>query len=366
MTGAVAKVRGIWVFLAAMNVAAFDVLGQVTSEAIAQQPGFVFSEFVAQKPETVFSHSSTIVQTKSGDLMCAWMGGSKERFRDVGIWAARFSSNAWSKPVEIANGIHDKKHLQNALWNPVLYVMPNGSLVLFSKEGASPASWWGMYKLSYDNGVSWGPEKKMPTGYYGPVRNKPITLPSGTILCGSSVESTGWVVHMERTRDLDQWTKGEPINSSLAYGGAIQPTLIPYADGRIQALCRTKHGKIFGSWTEDAGYNWSRLKEIDLPNPNGAIDAVMLKDGRGLLVYNHSQTERNVMNIATTRDGAKWEAAMLLENEPGSEFSYPAVIQTADGMVHITYTWKKIGIKHVVVNPSRLNPRPMFKGQWQE
>jgi predicted neuraminidase len=246
----------------------------------------------------------------------------------------------------------------------VLFQMPNGSLVLFYKEGPSPESWWGMRKMSYNNGVTWGPPIKLPTGFYGPVRNKPITLPSGMILCGSSIESSGWTVHMERTMNLDEWTQSEPINSSLAYGGAIQPTLIPYPDGKIQALCRTKHGKIFGSWSEDAGLHWSRLKEIDLPNPNGAIDAAMLRDGRALLVYNHSQTDRSVMNVALTKDGKKWEAVLLLESEPGAEFSYPAVIQTSDGRVHITYSWKKLGIRHVVLDPAKFNPQPMLHGQW--
>lgn len=366
MMGSRAGAFQICLLLAVMNVAAFGVLGQVSQEAIAQQPGFVLSEFVAPKPETVFSHTSTIVQAKDGKLLCAWIGGAKERSRDMTVWLSRFDGKKWSAPEEIADGIHDKKHQQNACWNPVLFLMPNGSLVLFYKEGPKPEAWWGMRKLSYDNGATWGPAKKLPTGIYGPVKNKPITLPSGMILCGSSVESSGWLTHMERTLDLDEWTRSEPINSSLAYGGAIQPTLLLYPDGKLQTLCRTKHGKIFGAWSEDAGIHWSRLKEIDLPNPNGAIDAVMLKDGRALLVYNHSQVDKSVLNVATTKDGAKWEAALLLENEPGAEFIYPAVIQTSDGKVHITYTWKKMGIKHVVLDPKLLNPRPMFKGQWPE
>jgi predicted neuraminidase len=103
-----------------------------------------------------------------------------------------------------------------------------------------------------------------------------------------------------------------------------------------------------------------------LPNPNSAIDAVMLRDGRALLIYNHTATGRSVMNAAVSEDaGATWQALCELEREPGSEFSYPAVIQTADGLVHTTYTWKRQRIRHVVLDPNRGTPRPMPDGQWR-
>jgi predicted neuraminidase len=82
-----------------------------------------------------------------------------------------------------------------------------------------------------------------------------------------------------------------------------------------------------------------------------------LKDGRHLLVYNHTAKGRTPLNVAVTRDGQKWEAAHVLESEPG-EYSYPAIIQTADGLVHITYTWRRQRIKHVVIDPAKLQTRP--------
>ena len=102
-----------------------------------------------------------------------------------------------------------------------------------------------------------------------------------------------------------------------------------------------------------------------LPNPSSGTDAVTLRDGRHLLVYNHTPKGRSPLNVAVSRDGKAWEAALVLESEPG-EYSYPAVIQTPDGRVHITYTWKRQRVKHVVVDPAQLKPVPMADGTWPQ
>jgi alpha-L-rhamnosidase len=102
------------------------------------------------------------------------------------------------------------------------------------------------------------------------------------------------------------------------------------------------------------------LNLITLPNCNSGTDAVTLQDGRHLLVYNHSAVEkvRYPLNLAISHDGKVWEAAGVLETEPPGQYSYPAVIQAADGLIHATYTWKRLRIKHAVVDPSNLQPIP--------
>jgi predicted neuraminidase len=110
---------------------------------------------------------------------------------------------------------------------------------------------------------------------------------------------------------------------------------------------------------------------LDLPNPNAGLDAVTLADGRFLLVYNHARSTkgnwaagRGVLNVALSTDGTAWSAALVLENEPGQEFSYPAAIQTPDRLAHITYTWKRQRIRHVVLDPSKIELRPIVRGEW--
>ena len=131
----------------------------------------------------------------------------------------------------------------------------------------------------------------------------------------------------------------------------------------MEAIGRTRAGRVFETWSADAGKTWAPMTLAALPNPNSGIDAVTLRDGRHVIVYNHTDRGRSPLNVALSVDGRRWDAALVLENEPG-EYSYPAVIQTSDGLVHITYTWHRQRIKHVVIDPAALTAEPMANGKW--
>ena len=130
----------------------------------------------------------------------------------------------------------------------------------------------------------------------------------------------------------------------------------------LQAVCRTKQGVIAQTWSKDGGKSWTALTAAELPNPNSGIDAVTLADGRQLLVYNHSahridepKGNRYPLDVAISSDGLVWNRVVTLETEPcPSGYSYPAVIQASDGKVHITYSWNRQRIKHVVIDPAKL------------
>ena len=312
-------------------------------------------------------HASTIVETPVG-LVAAWFAGTHERNPDVGIRVARHDGSKWGQSVEVANGAEsaDKRY---PTWNPVLFQPKGGPLLLFYKKGPSPSQWWGMLTTSDDHGATWSESRKLGTdkalgkgnpNLIGPVKNKPIQLADGSILCASSTEHKGWRVHFERTRDFGKtWEVIGPIHDASEFD-AIQPSILRYPDGRMQVLCRSRQNVVTQSWSEDGGVTWSGMAATDLPNPNAGTDAVTLKDGRQLLVYNHTVRKaalngRQMLNVALSHDGKTWKPTLTLERETTqSEFSYPAVIQVADGKVHITYTWRRVSVKHVVLDPAKL------------
>lgn len=147
---------------------------------------------------------------------------------------------------------------------------------------------------------------------------------------------------------------------------AIQPSILVHSPTKLQAIGRTRASGIFQIWSEDGGKSWSKIALTGLPNPNSGTDAVTLRDGRHLLVYNHSATEkvRVPLNVALSRDGQVWEAAAVLETEPPGQYSYPAVIQSSDGLVRMTYTWKRLRIKYITIDPAKLPTRPIIGGVW--
>lgn len=322
------------------------------------------SGFIYQPGDVDFPscHASTIVETNSG-FLAAWFGGTEERNPDVCIYASASINGKWSNPEKVADGLQNGK--QYPCWNPVLFRKDNGDIVLFYKVGPDPRSWWGLYKVSKDDGKTWSPAHTIPDGLLGPIKDKPVRLADGTILCPSSVETpANWKIHLETTgQDLKNWKKIDIDNNGL---NSIQPTLLFYPEGKMQLLCRSRNKQINNVWSHDGGKTWSALEPTSLPNNNSGIDAVTLADGRQLLVFNPVTKGRNVLGVAVSKDGNNWDAAVLLENDPDreAEFSYPAVIQAKDGLVHITYTWNRKLIKHVVIDVSALVTKPLVNGNW--
>ena len=336
----------------------------------ADQPGLIKSEFLYETAPFPSCHAATLEETSEG-LIASFFGGTHERHPDVGIWVTRHVNGQWTPPVEVATGEGFATNRQPT-WNPVLFQPKTGPLILFYKVGPSPSTWWGMLMTSTDAGKTWSEPRRLPDGILGPIKNKPVQLANGDILSPSSDESDGWRVHFERSTDGGKtWTATPPVNDGKTIR-AIQPSILLYPNGRLQSLGRTRHQGIFQIWSEDNGHTWGPMTLTGLPNPSSGTDAVTLKDGRQLLVYNHNIREgpghkgRSPLNVAVSEDGTNWLAALVLEDDAlaPNGFAYPCVIQTSDGLAHIAYTWKRERIKHVVVDPAKLQLRPIVNGAW--
>ena len=322
------------------------------------------------------------------------------------------STPATDGPVR--RGSASAKQRRKACWNPVLCEMPDGELWLFFKIGLKVSDWTGWLCKSKDGGKTWSDKEPLPQGFLGPIKNKPELI-NGRLLCPSSTEDNGWKFHMEiydlqtkqwkyvgpvdaelamRTEDMiatphsDKSSekpadKGNSVGSSSAAakedmeapdaGGqaaangmhpidCIQPSILKLKDGRLQVLMRTRNGRIGTSFSSDNGDTWSKVTLLDVPNNQSGTDAVTLKDGRHVLIYNDFETlpgtkkgVRTPLSIAISDDGTHWRHALTLEDSPISQYSYPSIIQGRDGMLHAVYTWRRLRVAYKQIDPARLS-----------
>lgn len=306
--------------------------------------------FIYEKAPYPSCHASTLVEHEPGRLMAAWFGGKDEGAKDVQIWSGTFDGKVWAEPKVIGT------EPGQPCWNPVLFKSAKGTLHFWHKAGPSPERWTGFSRTSTDSGKTWSKVEMMPAGFWGPVRAKPIQLANGTILAGTSVESfRNWTPFVDRSEDDGRtWTRS---NAFAVPGKAnqIQPALFQTKDGRVVALMRSRDPRaICRSESRDGGVTFSPAEETKLPNPSTGLDCVKTGDEEVFLIYNPVTIGRTPISLArSTDDGKTWKKVIDLEAEPG-EYSYPAMIVSAAGLLEITYTWKRTHIKYRSVDPKTL------------
>lgn len=358
----------------------FSLAAATLPAQTAPSDGFLFAPLAsghAPAGTTRDNHASTLVELKNGDILTAWFGGTKEGAPDVKIYGSRFHAGAWSAPFELARAE------AVACWNPVLFHTRDGHLWLYYKLGTRPSTWTGARKVSTDEGLTWSTAEPMPAGILGPIKDKPLVLPDGTIVSGSSVENGKWNAWIERSTDSGaHWTKSGPITvpdsddipdaaflASTAHVepanadpkahsklyppaketvGIIQPAVVAINEHHLRFYARShsRSAKIAVSDSFDGGITWTQARFIALPNPNSGIDAVRLQDGRIVLIFNNCSNARTPLNLAVSRDGEHFKVFKTLEDGPG-QYSYPAIVQAANGDLLMTYSWHRETIKFV-------------------
>ena len=345
---------------------------QIEGNIPTVSPMVVKDEFLYIPTTFPQCHASTIVETRKGDLVAAYFGGLYERHPEVCIYVSRKpkGSDKWEAPQMVADGVFtpgtpdadfagiDSTSNRKACWNPVLYEMPDGELWLFFKIGKSVKDWTGWLVKSHDGGKTWSEKEHLPQGFLGPVKNKPEWV-DGRLLCASSTENNGWKIHFEIYHpDSKAWKYVGPIEAGQAPRtikpsemkpiDCIQPSILRHRDGRLQVLCRTRNGRLATSFSSDGGEHWSKVELTDVPNNQSGTDAVTLRDGRQVLIYNDFATlpgtnkgPRTPLSIAVSNDGWHWQHLLTLEDSPISQYSYPSIIQGSDGSLHVVYTWRR-------------------------
>ena len=258
--------------------------------------------------------------------------------------------------------------VRKACWNPVVYQIPDGDLVIYFKIGNKVSDWTGWMVRSKDGGKTWSKRMPLQQDFLGPVKNKPV-LSKGRLIAPTSIESDGWRLYFEYSDDMGKTWKRTPYvtTDSIMQDGkmrikdlAIQPTISFLSDGRLAALARTRSEHVAITYSSDNGETWTKLKLLSLPNNNSGLDAITLNNGMHVMICNEKPIPHGIKNgkglrtplsLMKSDDGENWHHWITLEDSPISQYSYPSIIQTADGHIHCIYTWRSQRIKHIELLP---------------
>ncbi len=369
--------------------------------AASAAPVFQVEPIFPQQDKHV--HSSSIVECPNGDLLVCWFRGSGERkANDVMIQGARKKKGegSWSPVFEMADtrGLPDCNPVlfidsQERLWLFWVAVVANGwehSLLKFRRaenyQGNGPPQWswqdviilkpgdafpeaikkgfeqldadqgcWAEYALPYEQYLVEAAKDKMKRQKGWMTRIHPAVLGDGRILL--PLYSDGFNLSLIAISDDlgETWKASSPI---VGYG-PTQPSIVRKKDNSLVAFMRDE-GKtprrILTSTSDDNGESWSPAIDIDIPNPSSSLEVIKLQDGRWLMLCNDTEEGRHRLVLLMSDDEGtswKWKRRVEPSDDEGKSFEYPSLIQSRDGLIHMSYTRKSAAgntIAHCTVN----------------
>ncbi|MDN7683134.1 MULTISPECIES: sialidase family protein [Burkholderia] len=353
---------------------------------------------------TVQNHAANLIALANGDLLCAWFGGTQEGVPDISIYLSRLAAGTvtWTEPERLSN---DPTRSEQ---NPVLFATPEGDLWLIytAQQSGHQNTAIVRRRVSRDNGHTWGPVDTLFDQPGTFVRQPIVVAPDGAWLCPAFLcrvkPGERWSGNDDVSvvmRSIDRganWTEHE-VPASV---GCVHMNIQPLRDGTLVALFRSRWADhVYFSRSND-GCAWSTPEPLDLPNNNSSIQFVALANGNLALVFNASSAAQSttrraslyddiedaedngvlVTQAASSRgtafwgaprapmtlavsfdDGLTWPLMRNLETGDGycmtnnstdklnREFSYPSIVQSRDGALHIAYTYFRQRIKYVAV-----------------
>ena len=332
---------------------------------------FITEEFITPGLNSGAVHASSICQLSDGTLGAAWYAGSREGGKDVAIYFAVRGPGEhvpWSKSRAIVNRKSASKELRRfirKLGNPLLFADSKDRFWLLYVT-VTIGGWSGSslnLKISDDGGMTWTQSIRLTLSPFFNVselvRNSPLPMKDGSFGIPIYHECMGKFPEM-----LWIWLTKEDqkigFRKTRMVGGRmfIQPSVVVCGSHKARAFYRncSDERAVGTAFTGDTGATWSRPRMLCLPNPDSGLSALALSEGRILLAFNDSKRNRDILSLAVSSDGgANWLRIGEIENNPGHEFSYPYLIRTQDGRIHLVYTWRRKRIKHVVFNENWLN-----------
>lgn len=305
---------------------------------------------------TPSAHASSITALPDGALLVAWFAGAREGASDVAIEMARVRAGAvesrWTSLTrEQLQGMVQR--VIRSLGNPVVWVDGQGR-VNMHVVSVSYGGWSGSainHLVSSDGGATWQSARRLVVSPFFNlstlVRTQPVAMTDGCWglpAYHEFIDKHGLFLHLRTNgavRSAERMQKYE--------GGWLQPAVAALSPRTALALLRSASRStpfIGVNRSSDGGATWVMQRALDIPNPDASVALLRLCDGTLLLAANPTRGGRGTLQLFTSSDeSATWVPSRVIEQEEGGEFSYPCLAESADGMIHLTYTWQRQGIR---------------------
>jgi predicted neuraminidase len=355
------------------------------------------------------NHAANLMPLADGDLGCVWFGGTQEGKSDISVYFSRLRAgqDVWSRPVRLSD---DPARSEQ---NPILFPAPDGSLWLLhtSQQSGNQDTSVVKRRISRDGGATWEPTDVLIDAPGTFVRQPLVVLANGDwllpcFLCRAT-PGAKWLGEQDISVLKISSDRGRTWHDHVVPDsfGLVHMSVVPAPDGSLTALFRSRWAdRIYRSRSQDGGKTWSSPVATELPNNNSSIQATGLADGRIALVFNNVArsattaqrvslydeieddepqaspataiekpaepagrqafwgTPRAPVTLAVSDDnGETWRVCRDLEVGDGycltnnseqrlnRELAYPSVTQTADGFLHVAYTYHRQAIKYLRV-----------------
>lgn len=361
------------------------------SPSFQEQP-FIEEEFITP-PGEIQVHSASITELQDNTLATVWYGGKYEGAPDTQVYFSTHPTHVnnipsspvkeWLPPRSIVNrdsAIKELNRYIKTIGNPLLFTDRQNHLQLLFVT-VSAGGWSGSslnMKISTDAGKNWTKSQRLTLSPFFNVaelvRNNPLPLTNGGFIIPIYHECFGifsellWYIPNIENNNLHYF------KTRLTWGTQyLQPSLVSITPNSAVVFYRSHrdNGHVAISLSNNTGRSWSAPQYLDLPNPGSGLNALQLSDNRILLAFNDSPTLRDNLTLAIStkrptenteytekkenteryrKEFQTWQRVAVLENTPGKEFSYPYMLRTRDGKIHLVYTWQRKRIKHITFN----------------
>ncbi len=344
---------------------------ETLQDKIKERPAFYQSNFASHQ-STPEVHSATAIELDNNDIMAFWYGGTREGHKDVTIYQNTWHNNTkqWGQEKSLLSRSITRDATSRyirKLGNPVVTRGTDKSIWLFYVS-VSVGGWAGSsinLTQSFDQGINWSKPKRLIISPFlnlsTLIKGTPIHFTDGTIGLPVYHELIGKFGELLKLN-----SKGEVIDKiRMSWGKtSLQPIIFTLSPNDAVAMMRYQGEapkRILEQTSHDAGLSWSAVEKTTLPNPGAGIIGLTLKDKELLLAFNNDERERDDISLAISNNhGQSWKHARTIEEnklpvpDKSKQFSYPWLLQTKNGNIHLLYTWHKSHIKHIIFNTAWL------------